>query len=832
MTRKVNFKEQFEQLSDENRGKMKELSIALKKGYEDPVFFNKYFLGLLMHDGQKEYLRKSDVVWNPETTRKNILVPCNRWGKEQSVDEPVLTPNGWKRIGDIKIGDKVFTQDGTITNVSGVFPQGKKTSYRFTFNDGSTTESGLEHLWFCKTRKERFNKNGSYKVLRTKDIIEYGGMNPDPHHRISIPLVEPVRFSKKNLLIEPYKLGLLLGDGCFLKKVVRFSTKDKELLEWFQHTHIKGCDYGIAKTFSDIRKLGLHNRKSWNKFIPKEYLYSCVEDRINILRGLMDTDGNIEKSGKIEYNTVSRSLAEDVKFLVQSLGGKVVMSIKKTTHRDCYRLRIKIRINPFKLERKAKRFFITSKTYDRLLIKIEEVGKKESVCIMVTDKSHLYVTRDFIVTHNTVALATKHIRYNFYKIGVPRDTTMETLRDMRYSTLDLSPHSNQVVACFNYIFDILHNRFVTIENGKRQTNKCIIQSFFKGRNDSRNRIEFSNHSTFFGASTGEDQGASLAGRQFGYISYDECVFSHHLRTELPGRIMSRTVDLNSPIDLVSTYDTEAKSQQYYFGLVRRGLKGQNDWWVKTGTYGDNFFIPEETKEQAKKKIMNEDFNKYRQVFLGEAVPASTKVLEPEVVENVFDYNMTKQPPRYGHSYLISVDWGGSDQGDPTVMMVLDITDRTYKIVHHEMIKGGSPTVQFALLKTLQSQYNMAKIIMDTNALGGVLIKKILREMKVKTYDFDAHGGEKGEAIAQMKIALTYNRKYEINKDGKLIELVPNFGLVRSYYWEELEEQLGDYEVKDDKLVQDCVVCLYQALWFLEKKSKAERQTHVLKRRIR
>jgi len=432
----------------------------------------------------------------------------------------------------------------------------------------------------------------------------------------------------------------------------------------------------------------------------------------------------------------------------------------------------------------------------------------------------------------TVALAGKHIRYNFYKIGVDRETQLAALRDLRYQTLDLSPHSNQVLGCYNYIFDLLHSRFTTIVDGKKTTNKCKIQSFYKSKNDNKNRIEFSNNSTFFGASTGEDSGASLAGRQFGYISYDECVFSHHLRTELPGRIMSRTVDLNAPIDLVSTYDTEAKSQQYYFGLVKKALKKQNEWGITTGIYTDNIFLPEEVKESAKKKIMDEDFAKYRQVFLGEAVPSSVKVFEPEAVDQIFDITLKPKAPEYGHQYLISADWGGSDQGDPTIFLIIDYTTKPYQIVHHEFMKGGSPTLQFALLKTLKESYNNARIIMDTNALGGVLIKKLLKEMGVKVYDFDAHGGQKGEAVAQLKLAMTHQRNFEII-DGKIVEHNPNFGIIRSYPIPGLEDQLGAYEIKDEKLEQDYVVALYMAIWLLEKKDRQpDRQTYKITRRIR
>lgn len=433
----------------------------------------------------------------------------------------------------------------------------------------------------------------------------------------------------------------------------------------------------------------------------------------------------------------------------------------------------------------------------------------------------------------TVLLATKHIRFNFYKLLLPReDMTVQSLAEVRYRTLDLSPHSNQARACFNYVYDMLQGRFIIGVGRFRRTNKCKITALFKSKNESNMTIQFTNNSYFHGASTGEDQAASLAGAQFGLITYDECVFSHHLREELPGRIMSRTVDLNAPIDLVSTFDRDAKSQQYFYGLVKKALVGKNEWYVKTGKYTDNSFLPEKVKEEAKRKIMAEDFNLYRQVFLGEAIPSSIKLFEPEVVERVFSDDLEPERPRYARDYLVSVDWGGSEQGDPTVMMVFDISNRPYKIVHHEKIKGGSPHANFALLRALQLDYNNSKIIMDTNSLGGVIIKKILNDMKVKTYDFDAHGGEKGEALTQLRLMLTSGRKAEII-DGKIVDHNPDFGLLRSYYIPDLEDELGMYQIEDKKIEQDHVACLWQAAWYLMKKERQQpAKTYLLSRRQR
>jgi len=405
----------------------------------------------------------------------------------------------------------------------------------------------------------------------------------------------------------------------------------------------------------------------------------------------------------------------------------------------------------------------------------------------------------------TCLLAMMHIRWNYYKLGLP-ESSPNVMWNTRYTTLDISPHSNQVEACFNLILDILHNRFITLDDkGRKVRNKCLISKFYESHNSSRHEIKFKANSSFFGASTGEDAGSSLAGRQFGLITYDECVMSHHLAEELPGRIMSRTVDLNAPIHLVSTADAESKSQAYYYHLVKLGEQKKDGWYLKTGVLDDNCFIPKEIREQAKKKILSTNPEKYDQVVLGKFIMGGKKMFGIKVINNMFVEGWKQQDPIPGNEYLMSVDWGGSDTGDPTVIVVIDITNKPWKIVYHEEIKGGSPSLQLATVVLLKQNYNNATLIHDTNALGGVWIKKLLLDKGVKSKDFQAHGGDKGDAIIMLAEALN---KQEI----------------KSYYIQKLEEQLSLYQVDDKKLEQDYVVALYQAIWYLKKKERKPKIT--------
>jgi predicted ribonuclease YlaK/intein/homing endonuclease len=167
---------------------------------------------------------------------------------------------------------------------------------------------------------------------------------------------------------------------------------------------------------NSLESLGLSNKKAWDKFIPDIYRYSSVQDRISILQGLMDTDGTIKKNGESSYTTTSLQLAKDVQEIVRSLGGRALIRErnrinKKTTinEREVKTIRISYEfnislpndINPFFISRKANRY--QSKYMHSVAIeKIELIGEKETQCILIDDPEHLYVTDEFIVTHNSL----------------------------------------------------------------------------------------------------------------------------------------------------------------------------------------------------------------------------------------------------------------------------------------------------------------------------------------------------------------------------------------------------------------------------------------------
>jgi len=330
-------------------------------------------------------------------------------GRAQPLDSLLMTPSGWRKMGEIKVGDFVIGSDGKPTEVIGVFPQGKKKVYRLTMTDGSSTVACAEHFWQVKTMEDE-RRNKQPRVLETREMV--GDFRRNHQYRYELPLLSaPVEFSQQPVPIEPYSLGLLLGDGRISGKTSpSFTTSDAELIR--------------NPLSQELRGLQLAGTVSATKFIPAIYLYNSAETRIALLQGLLDTDGGPvtqeERTCRIQYSTTSERLKDDLIFLVRSLGGVASWRNRKAEGRkpgfangrpvpnraDAYLLNIRLpeNIKPFRLRRKAE-------TYERFgggrpmrfIKNIEYVGEAETQCIRVAALDSLYITDDFILTHNTLA---------------------------------------------------------------------------------------------------------------------------------------------------------------------------------------------------------------------------------------------------------------------------------------------------------------------------------------------------------------------------------------------------------------------------------------------
>lgn len=287
-------------------------------------------------------------------------------GKALAFDQFVQTPLGPKIISQLKKGDFVFGQNGKPTRVEGVYPQGVRQSYRVTFRDGVSVECDEEHLWSVWTHKLRAQRK-ELRVLSLKEIAMSGLRFPSGPYKYSVPQCEPVEYPEQSLPIDPYLLGLSLGDGTSLGKTPT-----------------------LCLPFSEIELP--------ERFIPQAYLMASSAQRLSLLQGLMDTDG-CATGNRIRFCTHSPALARGVVTLVQSLGGT---AIAKKDKRGAWNINVKMFVNPFRLQRKASLWrFSTKNPPSRHIFRVEPTRKCEHVCIKVANEDGLFLTEGFVVTHNT-----------------------------------------------------------------------------------------------------------------------------------------------------------------------------------------------------------------------------------------------------------------------------------------------------------------------------------------------------------------------------------------------------------------------------------------------
>ncbi|MBQ1083013.1 PhoH family protein [Nocardiopsis sp. B62] len=364
-------------------------------------------------------------------------------GRAQPLHTKVLTPEGFRPIGDLRIGDLVMGSDGRPTPVIGVYPQGEKATYRFSSQDGASTLCSEDHLWTVRTRDDA-RRGKPPRVLTAKEIVE-SGLRSSHYRKYELPLLsEPVAFPEREVPMDAYALGLLLGDGCLTGSTTpRFATNDPELAEALETLlpgvrvrHKSGVDYvlnresapGDVITITNpvtaiMRDLGLCGTGSDTKFVPDDYLYNTAEVRLALLQGLLDSDGGpVTQAGRtcrVQYGTASPHLRDAVTFLVRSLGGVVYERCRpaegrapglargrEVFHRkDAHALDLRLPegVQPFRLRRKKEKYDATGGGRPmRFVDSVEPAGSEECVCIQVAAEDSLYVTEDFLLTHNTL----------------------------------------------------------------------------------------------------------------------------------------------------------------------------------------------------------------------------------------------------------------------------------------------------------------------------------------------------------------------------------------------------------------------------------------------
>ena len=335
-------------------------------------------------------------------------------GKAQPLSEKVLTPYGWKIMEELNIGDKVIGSDGKSKTIIGVFPQGIRQIFKVSFIDGTSVLCDKDHLW--TVHRNRYIETKTTKEMMDtwieKKRLDKRYNTYSSEFNYSIDLVKPIQYKLDyELSIDPYLLGLLLGDGGFSGQTIQFTNSSKEIINNIEkllpyedklelnqkitYRIVSKEKWKQSTIKKELIKYELYGKLSTEKHIPKEYLYSDVESRKKLYQGLIDSDGYVKNGQLEEYSTSSKQLSEDFLELARSLGMNV--SCKERIPKYTYKDEKLIGKKSYRI-----RHLVSKKT--KSIISIEYSHDEEAKCIKIDSEDSLYVTNGFNLTHNTSSL--------------------------------------------------------------------------------------------------------------------------------------------------------------------------------------------------------------------------------------------------------------------------------------------------------------------------------------------------------------------------------------------------------------------------------------------
>lgn len=427
-------------------------------GRKDPIRFSEEFFGIKLIDYQKWCFMET---WD----KPFALWLCSRGtGKALSLDTKIPTPYGYKLMRDIKIGDTILTEKGEPTNVTYISPiHYNHDCYEIEFSDGEKIIADSDHLWNVSSKSSRVSKiKDTYFTINTKSLLNdfvFKRQDGNVEYNYHVKMNDAIKYEEKNLPLHPYILGIWLGDGH--KSSARITSCDKDIDEMCSIINSCGCvskiyhnknrasSIGIDtcvhggnhktnynKTLNALKELNVFE----NKHIPEIYMYSSIEQRLELLKGLMDTDGSCDKRGLCEFSQKDYNLAKQVSTLLFSLGIKNTLRPKKAklNGKEFVAYRITFYTTKsfpcFKLNRKYERLKTNIKllSNEKSIINIKRVESVPTKCIQVDNKTHLYLCGEhFTVTHNTtlaaVYLQTKMLLIPDYHVFVSANSLSQSI---------------------------------------------------------------------------------------------------------------------------------------------------------------------------------------------------------------------------------------------------------------------------------------------------------------------------------------------------------------------------------------------------------------------
>lgn len=689
----------------------------LVKCSKDPLYFiekyckiislDKGLIPFKMWDFQKDFINH---LWKE---RKVISMMGRQQGKALALDTPVITPSGYRTVGELQVGDFVFGRDGRKTKITFITEtMYNKKMYNVKFSNGETIVACEDHLWTVGRQKWKSHSSRPERTLSTKELLEKW----PSYERYYVEATSPIEFDKKDVSIDPYTLGLWLGDGhsesgritCHASDYEHYSKEvdcsEFKLDKRSDHTGYFTV-YGLS---SKLRKLGLIQ----NKHIPTEYLLNDVQSRLSLLQGLMDSDGTIMPDGSMKFYNTNDKIVEGVEFLLSSLGVKYTKAIRVgkiggTEYKDCQVItfsakQLKVVSLPRKLDRisnsshpKSNRLYIES---------IVEVDTVPCRCLQVDNEDHLFlVGKTMIPTHNTTVVAayiTWHVIFN----------DQQNVALLSYKLAG----AKEVLTRIKTMYE---NLPFFLQVGVKEWNKTSI--------------ELDNGSKVFAAATSAN---AVTGKSLNMVFLDEyAVVSNNIAEDFNTSVWpTLSTGETTKLVVVST----PRGRNHFYKLWKEAEQGINGFVNKFYSW-DAVPGRDEKWLQAQRVALGE--LKFARDILCTFENSSNTLVSGSAISKLVVYKPVKhdetgtlrvfEEVKDNHVYISVVDVARGTENDYSTMVTVDVSVRPFKVVCTYRDNKISTEMLPDKVKGIAKYYNESFVLIETNDMGESVINNLYHELE-------------------------------------------------------------------------------------------------------
>jgi hypothetical protein len=651
-------------------------------------FAENYFFINTIDDGKKKielYKYQKKLLRAFRDNRFNIILSSRQSGKALALDTPIPTPNGFVKMGDLKDNDNIYGLDGKIYNVTKAHDiLYDRDCYKITFDNGEEIVADAEHLWYTQTktdRKRKYDKKGSVKT--TKEIFNtLFNKQKEPNHRIPMCL-NGINYNKKELPIDPYILGLWLGDGAtdgsritVGKRDIEDTVKILENNEQFKILKIQEDKKGVfaLNLTNENRKVdSLHtilrtNNFLGNKHIPESYLLSSREQRLELLKGLMDSDGYITPKGHAYFYNTNLKLVKEVQKLITSLGYKSFYKekIAKINGVECglvgsvyFKPRELVVKLSFKVNRLKNNISKISESSRNQFHYIKDIQKIESVpvrCITVDSPDSLYLCGNTLIpTHNTTTITI----YALWIVCFQSDKRITIVANKESTAKE--------------IFSRIKMSFEELPVWMKPSVKSWRKDGFQLGNDSEIKVSTSSSSGPRGSTSN-------------LLIIDEMA---HCPNEVMQELWKSAIPIisSSKKSQIVVISTPNGTDNKFYELYKESQKEKSSWHLETVNWYDVPGRDEEWKRETL-SLLNNNMDDFEQEYCNRFHEPGKTAIDPDLLKSlqeqcrepiyVMDSGCYKifEAPNPSGLYVVGVDVGEGIGRSNTVAQIIDVSDLT------------------------------------------------------------------------------------------------------------------------------------------------------------